>query len=336
MKNLKTLLILALVLSFVAVSAFAQTQPTKTTLASAMAAGSTTMVVSSATGFTTTTNGVNNYVLIEKDLRRVTGVSGTTITMSLPSGVPVAHVSGATVVFGPTGNWQPAAGTSNGVFLQSMPTGSCTRSSQSFLPAFVVTAANPAAAATVDCIATTAGGSTRWVSGTLLDATPGPPLSSICNVPVGSVAYGSFGTSVTTSAGTSGTTSIWVPSTAIYTGITALNGSAVDGASKKVYVLYEAGGAVLANSAVAGTLASGNDAFQAIAFTTSRIVLGPALYGIAVQDDTQDVNGLRYVAASTFNNVVTSSPTTTFGTVAAITFPTTFTADVGPIACLYK
>lgn len=338
-KTLNIFLAIVAVFAF-GLSALAQTQPTKTTLASAMLAGSNTMVVSSATGFTVTTNNVNNYVLVEKDLRRIQSISGTTITLFGANvgglGVPAAHPSGATVIFGPQGNWQQSTGNANGVFLQSLPTGACTRSSQSFLPAFVIQSANPAMWKTVDCIATKPAGSREWVSGTLIDEAPGPPLSSICTVPVGSVAYGSMGTSITTGVTTSGTASIWVPNTSIFTSITALNGSAVDGASKKIYVLYDAAGAVLANTAVAGTLASGNDAFQSIALTATRIVLGPALYGISIQDDTTDTNGLRAIAASTFNNVVTSSPTTTFGTVAAITFPTTFTADLGPIACLVK
>lgn len=330
MKTLKNFSIVLLILSVLAVPAFAQTQPTKTTLASAMPAGSATLVVSSATGFATTVNGVNAYVLVEKDLRRVTGVSGTTITTSLPSGVPVAHPSGATVIFGISGNWNANSGTSNGVFLQSLPTGTCTRAGQTYLPAFVVVAANAAVANTVDCL------NGRWIAGTLVDAPGSTPLSTVCTVPVGSVAYGSFGTSTTTSTTGEFTASIWVPTTTIFTGFTNLNGSAVDTGSKKIFILRDAGGNVLANTAVAGTASTGNDAFQAIAFTATRIVLGPALYAIGLQDDTADVNGVRTIAASTFNNVVASSITSVFGTVAAVTLPTTFTADTGPIGCLYK
>ena len=328
MKN-KLLISILVVFAWTA-SALGQSRVTRTTLSSAMAAGSTTMVVASATGFATTTNGVNNYVLIERDLRRVTGVSGTTITLAQAGGVLVGHPSGATVLFGPTGNWQPATGGSTGVFLQSVPTGTCSRANQAYLPSFVVSSAQPFVSGTADCL------NGRWVLGTLPDAgAPQPALLKACSVPIGSVAYGSFGTDTTASTTMEYTINFFVPSTMLATGITNLNGSAVDGASKKIVMLHDMAGNLIANSATAGTAATGNDAFQAIPFTAATYVIGPAWYFMGLQDDTADVAGIRTVASNTFNGVIAGGLTSVFGTVAGITPPTTFTTAQGMIGCLY-
>lgn len=156
-----------------------------------------------------------------------------------------------------------------------------------------------------------------------------------CTVPVGAVAYGSFGTDTTPSATTTYLASIFIPRTVSLTGISQLNGTAV-GTDKVAYALYgSAGGAALATTALAGTTTTGTDAFKDVAFTAPYTAVGPARYWIAYQ-----VNGttarLRTVAASTFVAVLTTTQTGgTFGTFTTLTSPTTFTADVGPIACVY-
>jgi len=331
MKNtLKNTLFALVLVVAVASASFAQSNLTKTTLSVAMAAGARTMTVASATGISASTNRDQYYVLVEKDLRLVTAINGTTLSLGAPVGSGVGHVSGADVFFGKAGNWTTSGG-SVGVFLPSLPTGSCSRGNQEYLPLFVIgTNAGSVAGNTVDCL----GG--RWVIGTLLGQPSTTPLVKACTVPIGSVAYGSMGTSTTTSTTGEFTASLFVPYTVLATGITQLNGSAVDTNSKKIVILRDSSGNALANSATAGTAATGNDAFQAIPFTATKVVVGPALYAIGLQDDTADVNGVRTVAASTFNNLVASSITSVFGTVAAsVTLPSTFTADTGPIGCLY-
>lgn len=338
MKNiLKTHLIVALVLALLPASEiFAQSAPTRTTLAAAMAAGARSMTVTSATGFSANTGTAQSYVLIENDLRTVLSVSSTTIGLGPARNNGVGHVNASTVIFGTAGNWSNgtagAGQGSTGVFLQSVPTGSCTRSNSQYLPVFIISGSGSTAgvSGTADCL----GG--KWILGTLPDqAGLQPALYKVCTVPIGSVAYGSFGTSTTTSTTVEYTANIFVPQTFLATGFTNLNGSAVDTASKKIFTLHDATGNLLANTATAGTLATGNDAFQAIAFTSATLVVGPAWYFVGLQDDTADVNGIRTIAASTFNGVLTSGPTSVFGTVGSITAPTTFTADVGPIGCLY-
>lgn len=332
MKNKTLNILFAIVAVFdFGISAFAQaTQPTRTTLASAMSAGSSTMVVSSATGFTVTTNGVNNYVLVEKDLRRIQAISGTTITLFGANigglGVQAAHPSGATVVFGPTGNWQVNSRASNGVFLQSMPTGTCARADQRFLPAFVILAANPATAAMVDCL----GG--KWTPGTLPDNPDATPLVLASNVPIGSVAYASFGSSTTGISTVEWLTSIMVPKSGFITGVKVLCGATCT-TDKILAILRDSSGNVLANAAVAGVLLSGASTFQTQNFTSQIFVVGPARYFIGVQTNGNTVGDLNLVAASTFPDVVTGQLTGgTFGTIVnPATMPSTFTAGNGPI-----
>ena len=153
-------------------------------------------------------------------------------------------------------------------------------------------------------------------------------------VPIGSTAYASFGTDTTLVAGTIYWAEVFIPRNITLTGVGVLNGATV-GTDKWIVALYtSAGGTVAANSALAGTTSSGANAFQQIAFTSTYAAVGPARYWIAFQSNgTTDT--LRTVAANTFVDVLTKSATGTFGTLSSLTVPTTFTADVGPIAYVY-
>jgi len=158
--------------------------------------------------------------------------------------------------------------------------------------------------------------------------------SRYATIPVGSVAYGSVGTNTTLVAGTTYWAEVYIPANITLTGVAVLNGATV-GTDKWIVGLYAtAGGAVLANSALAGTSSSGANGFQAIAFTGTYAAVGPARYWMAFQS-----NGItdtaRTIAVSTFVDVLTKSATGTFGTLPSLTAPTTFTADVGPIAYVY-
>jgi hypothetical protein len=157
--------------------------------------------------------------------------------------------------------------------------------------------------------------------------------SRVCSVPVGSVAYASFGNDTTPVNGSVYWAEVYLPVNMTVTGISVLNGSAA-GNSVIVALYPGAGGANVANSVLAGTAQSGTNAFQDVPFTGTYAAVGPARYFLAWQ-----VNGttarFRTVAASTFVDVLTSSTTGTFGTLPSLSAPTTFTANVGPIACLY-
>ncbi len=158
--------------------------------------------------------------------------------------------------------------------------------------------------------------------------------SKYSTAPIGGVAYGSFGTNTTLVAGTVYWAEVFIPRNTTLTGAGVLNGATV-GTNKWIVGLYaSAGGAVLANSALAGTTSSGANAFQQIAFTATYAAVGPARYWIAFQSDGA-TDTLRTIAANTFVDVLTKSVTGTFGTLPSLTVPTTFTADVGPIAYVY-
>lgn len=154
-------------------------------------------------------------------------------------------------------------------------------------------------------------------------------------VPIGSVAYGSFGTNgAITGSTTSHVIDIHVTETFVATGIGILNGATV-GTNKHCIALYDSSGGLVANTAVAGTLTAGANAFQQVAFT-SKVTLAPGIYYVFLQmDGTTDT--IRTVATSTFVNRRAGTITSTvFGTIPlAIAPPTTFTADKGPISYVY-
>ena len=152
------------------------------------------------------------------------------------------------------------------------------------------------------------------------------------NVPI--LAFASLGTSAVHVAGTWYRSEIFVPHVAQWTGIGVLNGATV-GTDNLMVALYDTNGVLITNSAVAGALSAGANAFQNIALLQSPI-LQPGRYFVAVQCNGTTATTRRQAAANG-GNTMTSSATGTFGTVpASFTPPTTFTADVGPIAWLYQ
>lgn len=153
-------------------------------------------------------------------------------------------------------------------------------------------------------------------------------------VPIGSVAYGSFGTSTTPVAGTIYWASLFLPRKMTATGLGYLIGG-TGGTDKVIGALYSSAGVLLANSAIAGTTVGTNDTLQDLAFTTAYAVTAPGLYYVAIQMNGTTAR-FRSVAASTFLNLLTASATGVFGTLTALTVPTTFTADKGPIAYIYE
>lgn len=141
-------------------------------------------------------------------------------------------------------------------------------------------------------------------------------------------------TSATPAATSAYMSQIHVPHNQTATGIGVLNAATV-GTNKYIVVLFDSTGAVVANSALAGVTTSGASVFQKVAFTAPLAITGPKTYWLAIyMNGTTD----RYYAIPTLGQMgglageVTGQ---TFGTVAAVTLPTTFTADKGPVAYLY-
>lgn len=126
---------------------------------------------------------------------------------------------------------------------------------------------------------------------------------------------------------------VFLPANKTITGIAYMNGPTV-GTNKVIVALYSSAGAKLANSATAGVTTSGADAWQEVAFTATYAAVGPARYWVVLQADGTTDN-FHAIAASTYLNLTGTDTADAFGTLTAITPPTTFTADVGPIAYLY-
>lgn len=151
------------------------------------------------------------------------------------------------------------------------------------------------------------------------------------NIPIGNTAYGSLGTNAVHVAGTIYVSEIEFDYNRTITGIAVLNGATV-GTDNLMVGLYNSAGTLVANSAVAGVLSAGADAFQEIALTAAYAAIAGKYY-IAVQCNGTTAK-TRRIAASTFLNLAKSF-TGTFGTLTALTVPTTTVADTGPIVYVY-
>lgn len=127
---------------------------------------------------------------------------------------------------------------------------------------------------------------------------------------------------VDTSIGTDGT---------VVTGIRALIG-ATGGTDKFIYELHDSAGNLVATTALAGVTVGTAGTWQAIPFT-APVTVSAGVYFIVVQNNGTTARLATYNAP--VSPLLTGSATGTFGTSAAITPPTTYTAGVGPVAMLY-
>lgn len=143
-----------------------------------------------------------------------------------------------------------------------------------------------------------------------------------------------LGTSVTGVTTTSWIADIFVPYVKAWTGIGILNGATV-GTDKGLVTLYDTTGAVLATSALAGVTTSGASAFQQYPFTATYTNLNPGRFWLGYTTNGTTDNFQAIKTATILDALTKASTGQVFGTPAAQTVPTTFTADVGPIAYLY-
>jgi hypothetical protein len=143
------------------------------------------------------------------------------------------------------------------------------------------------------------------------------------------------GTDTTPASGTQFVSTLWLPVNKTITGIAYLIGS-VGGTDKVYAVLYSATGAVLANSslttngATVGTAAN----IQTLDFVTPYAAVGPALYYVGISMNGTTAR-LRTVPAFCQAGILAGSVSQVHATVAAITVPSTFTADKAPVAFVY-
>lgn len=130
---------------------------------------------------------------------------------------------------------------------------------------------------------------------------------------------------------------IFVPCNVSTTGAAVFNGTAVAGNCKYALFSVAANGTSGTRVAVTtSTATAGTTAYQTVAWTGGPIAItGPATYfiGTIYDDTTHDLRG--HVLGKFATGTVGSLTYATDSTFATLTVPTTFTADLGPIASLY-
>lgn len=157
--------------------------------------------------------------------------------------------------------------------------------------------------------------------------------SILPNMALGTAALTAAGSSSVHVAGTMNLSEIYVPHWNTWKGLAVLNGTIV-GTDNMLVALYNSAGALVANSAVAGTLSAGASTFQNRDFLFPAL-LAPGRYFCGVQANGTTATSMKFVAANGVN-VLTTTVAGTFGTVpATITVPTTFTTAVGCVCQLY-
>lgn len=128
--------------------------------------------------------------------------------------------------------------------------------------------------------------------------------------------------------------SIEVDFNTFMTGACVLNAATV-GTDKWILAIYDSTGTLIGNTALAGTTTAGASQYQCIAFTSPVALMGPGQYFLAVQGNGTTDKFQAYATGAAHSSFPTGSQTGTFGTLAAITVTTTFTASVGPLMTLY-
>lgn len=126
--------------------------------------------------------------------------------------------------------------------------------------------------------------------------------------------------------------SIQIGQPAVLTGIQVLIGS-TGGTDNWLVELHNSAGTLLATSATAGTLVGTASTWQQIPFTATYNLTTPGTYFLAVQ--TNGTTAKLGTLNSATNPTLTGSATGSFGTGASITAPTTYTANLGPMAYVY-
>lgn len=161
----------------------------------------------------------------------------------------------------------------------------------------------------------------------LASAASGVQLSySTAAVPA-TVPLASLGNNTTPVSGTIYVAAIQLPNFTI-TNISCLNGSAA-ATDSLVYGLYNSSGALVASTALAGVVASGVNAFQAVIPLITPYVAAAGQYFVAYQTNGTTTR-FRTIGANGAGDL-TASYTGAFGTLPSIAIPTAFVANVGPI-----
>ncbi len=330
--------------------------PTVSTLSAAVAwsTQTTTLSITSTSGMTVSTQpGVTAYVLIDAELMRIISiVSSTSMTVSRRGGSTIAtpHASGAYVVYGTVygTSWdQTATGSPTyGTFLARgvRPEGACTLSSQQYNVVFetVDLAGNPS-----PYVDSCVGG--VWSRGGW-PATVAVTALKQCTIPIGGAGtivadMTAYGTDSTRVAGTIYIGSIDVSKTTVVTTLSSLTGTTAPTTDSQLFAIYDSApgttsATVLGSTAIAGAAAATADIMfaQSIALVggaaNTNLILVPGRYFFALQINGTTTSIQMVATADGRNGLVGNSRTGTFGTLAALTVPTTLTASTAPIGCI--
>ncbi len=122
---------------------------------------------------------------------------------------------------------------------------------------------------------------------------------------------------------------VFIPHNCTITGISfLLNASATGNITG---ALATSTGAIITGAKTASTAATAAAAYQQIPFATPYVAVGPAKYFVLMQN-----SGSNHYQAHVVGNFGASKKTgETYGTITAVTAPTTFTTNLGPICDLY-
>jgi len=163
---------------------------------------------------------------------------------------------------------------------------------------------------------------------------PGFAAATPRNVGTWPINAATDGTDTFCTNGTAYVGSVFVPESMTVTGVQYLVGS-VGGTDKVVASLHDSVGTLLANSSTAGATVGTAAQLQQVALTAT-FVLVPGWYFLALTFNGATAK-FRTIPAycNSGSGVLGNGVTQTFGTPAAFTGPTTFTADKVPVASLY-
>lgn len=143
------------------------------------------------------------------------------------------------------------------------------------------------------------------------------------------------GTSTTPSTTTTYLSQVFVPVNTLVTGINVLNAATV-GTNSWTLAIFDDTGAPLATTLLTGTTTSGASAFQQIALTAPITLKGPGTYWLGGTMNGTTDRFYTIPAAGAWGGLLAGSVTgQTFGSVVAVTLPTTFTTAKGIIAYTY-
>jgi hypothetical protein len=338
MRTFKNLVGLALAAGL----ASAQLSTTNTTLTSAVSAGTgfnnapVQWCLASAAGVVlpSLAAGTSGSILLaDREAVQVLSQGATSLCFNVQRGAlgtsaNASHSTGTTVWVGSQaiGNGDTSRPFANGVFTSAWPSGSCARSAQYSLPIVFTgsSGVDTPAGALIDCVAGI------WVNALPQINTVNSHSAFTTISPPNAIAANS----TTDVNGAVFFSQMIIPAPSVLTGACLLNGATV-GTDKRIFVLWDAAGNVVANTPTAGTTTATASKYQCVNFTSTVRVYGPMTYYVGIQSNGTTDTYSTYAANSAPNNYGTGTKAGTFGTAPGITPSLTFTANQGPIMMVY-